>query len=143
MKIVLDTSVIVEIDRRNEETIKIIKKIIDNNHDMLVSAVTVSEILTGSYLRRDFKSSVIEAKRILGQFLWIDLDANVAEKTGQYTAYLVSEGKLIEYQDVAIAATFTVMDADYLLTLNKAHFEMLPDVRGKIYEPREFAKFIK
>mgnify|MGYP001615889171 CR=1 FL=1 len=143
MNVVLDTSVIVEIDRKNQDTILVIKKLIDKNHEILVSTVTISEILTGSYLRRDFEKAVEEAKRILGQFLWIDLDASVAEKTAQYIAYLIAEDKTIEYQDVAIAATFKVTDADYLLTLNKAHFELLPDLKGRVYEPKEFAKIIK
>ena len=42
--------------------------------------VTVSEILTGSYLTKDSKKSVLEAKRIMGQFIWVELDAEIAEK---------------------------------------------------------------
>lgn len=143
MKVVLDTSVIVEIDRRNQDVIKILKKLVDNDQDIVVSAVTVSEILTGSYLKKNFKESVFEAKRILGQFIWIDLDAEIAEKTAQYLAYLITEGKIIEYPDAAIAATFKVTGSDYLLTLNKAHFERIPDLKGKIYEPREFMRIVK
>jgi len=143
MKIVLDTSVIVEIDRKNEEVIRLIKKLIDLDHNILISTITISEILTGSYLRKDFKKSVSEAKRILGQFLWIELNSEIAEKTAQYLAYLITSGKIIEYQDVAIAATFKVTNSDYVLTLNKPHFESIPELRGKTYEPKEFAKIIR
>lgn len=143
MKVLLDTSAIVEIDRKNEDVIGIIKRLIDRDHDIVVSAVTISEILTGSYLRKDFKKAVEEAKRILGQFIWIELDAEVAEKTAQYLAYLIVEGSIIEYQDVAIAATFKITDADYLLTLNKSHFERIPELKGKVYEPKEFGKILK
>ncbi len=143
MNVILDTSIIVEIDRKNEETIKIIKKLIDNDHNIIISTVTVSEILTGSYLRKDFKKAVAEAKRILGQFLWVDIDSKIAEKTAQYLAYLISEGTVIEYPDVAIAATFKVTDSDYLLTLNKKHFEILPELKGKVHEPKGFGKILK
>ena len=142
MNVILDTSVIVEIDRKNKEVINILKKLIDDDHRILVSTISVSEILTGSYLRKDYKSSVLEAKRILGQFLWIDLDARIAEKTAQYLAYLIAEGYVIEYQDAAIAATFKITDSDYLLTLNKNHFERIPDLKNKIYTPKEFSKVI-
>ena len=142
MNVILDTSVIVEIDRKNKEVINILKKLIDDDHRILVSTISVSEILTGSYLRKDYKSSVLEAKRILGQFLWIDLDARIAEKTAQYLAYLIAEGDVIEYQDAAIAATFKITDSDYLLTLNKNHFERIPDLKNKIYTPKEFSKVI-
>ena len=143
MKVVLDTSVIVEVDRKSEETIKTIKKLLDDGHDILVSTVTISEIFTGSYLRKDFKKALSEARKVLGQFVWVDLNSEIAEKTAQYMAYLVSEGKTIEYQDVAIAATFRVTGSDYLLTLNKAHFESIPELKNKIYEPREFYKIIR
>lgn len=142
MKIVLDTSIIVEVDRKNQEIIDIIKKLIFKEHTIIVSTITVSEILAGSYLRKDFKKALIEARRILGQFLWVDLDGSVAEKTAQYIAYLITEGKIIEYPDIAIAATFKAADADYLLTLNKPHFEILPDLKGKVYTPKEFRKII-
>ena len=143
MKVVLDTSVVVEIDRRNQEVIKILKNLIEDGREIIVSVVTVSEILAGSYLKKNFKEAVSEAKRILGQFMWIELDGQIAEKTAQYLAYLITEGKIIEYPDAAIAATFKVTDSDYLLTLNKAHFERIPDLKGKIYEPKEFMKIIK
>ena len=142
MKIVLDTSVIVEIDRRNNDTISLIKKLAADN-TLIVSTITVSEILAGSYLRRDFEKASIAAKQILGQFLWVDFDGAIAEKTGQYIAYLIAEGKIIEYPDTEIAATFKVSDADYILTLNKPHFENLPDLKGKVFTPKEFAKRVK
>jgi predicted nucleic acid-binding protein len=143
MKIVFDTSVIVEIDRKNREVIDIVKKLIEGNHTLMISTVTVSEILTGSYLRRDFRRSVTEAKRILGQFLWIDLDSAVAEKTGQYISHLIVEGSSIEYQDTVIAATFKITDANYLVTLNKKHFDIIPDLKGKVFTPAEFRKVLR
>lgn len=48
----------------------------------------------------------------------ITLTKEIREKMNiRDIAYLIAEGRVIEYQDVAIAATFRVMDADYLLTL--------------------------
>lgn len=143
MNIVLDTSIIVEIDRRNEEVIRLMKKLIEHDHKLVISTITVSEILTGSYLQRDFKKSVSEAKKILGQFLWIDFDSNIAEKTGQCLAYLITDDRKIEYQDVAIAATAIMNDCDYLLTLNKKDFLVFPDLKNKVYDPKELAKIIK
>ncbi|MEK6887374.1 MAG: type II toxin-antitoxin system VapC family toxin [Candidatus Aenigmatarchaeota archaeon] len=143
MRIVLDTTIVVEIDRKNEDTINLIKKLIAKDHIIIISTATVSEILTGSYLRKDFSKAVLTAKQIMGQFLWTDLDSSVAEKTAQYMAYLITEGKIIEYPDAVIAASFKIEDADYLLTLNKSHFENLPDLKGKVHTPKEFAKIMK
>ncbi len=143
MKILLDTSVIVELHRRNEATIRLIKRLIETDSQLIISTVTISEILTGSYLRPDIKNAGAAAKRILGQFLWIDLDAEIAEKTAKYQAYLIAEGKIIGYQDSAIAATFSTTGADYLLTLNKKHFERIPEMKGKVYTPTEFTSILR
>ena len=49
MKILVDTSIIVEIDRGNKEVTNLLKKILEN-HELIISTITVGEILTGSYL---------------------------------------------------------------------------------------------
>ncbi|MBI2137274.1 type II toxin-antitoxin system VapC family toxin [Candidatus Woesearchaeota archaeon] len=142
MKIALDSSVIIDIERRQQEAIETVKELIRENEEVIISTVTLSEILTGGYLKNNPKS-VADSKRILSQFLWIDLNSKIAEKTAEYLAYLIKNGNPIEYQDVTIAATAAVTKADYLLTLNKKHFEALPDLKGKIFTPAEFAKITK
>lgn len=143
MNILLDTSVIVEIDRRNDDVIKLIKKLIEKDHKIFISTVTVSEILAGSYLKKDFEKAVLEAKRILGQFLWVDLDGKIAEKTGQYISYLLSEDRSIGYPDTAIAASCFIADCNYLLTLNKKDFIVFPELKTRVYEPKEFIKILR
>lgn len=59
--------------------------------------MTVSEILTGSYLRRDYTKAVGKAKKVLGQFSWVNLDGVVAEKIALLNAYLITDGQPIEY----------------------------------------------
>ena len=137
MKVLADTSVIIEIERKNGLAIELIKFLINKNADLNISIVTLSEILTGCYLREDYEKSSLEAKRILSQFLWIDMDSEIAEKTAEFLAYLIKKGKIVEYPDIVIAATFNVIDGDYLITLNKSHFENLPELKGKIMTPKE------
>ena len=143
MKIIVDTSVIVEIDRGNKEVIKLLKLLVEKNAELVISTVTVSEILTGSYLTRDARKSVITAKEILNQFIWIDVNGEVAEKTAQLLAYLLAKKNLIEYQDAVIGATFFTAHGDYLLTLNKKDFLKLPNLGGKVFTPEEFEKTVK
>jgi len=143
MRVLLDTSIIVEIDRHNEIILNLLKKLTEKDIEVVISTVTISEILTGSYLKKDFKKSVLEAKKILSQFLWFDLDGEIAEKTAQLLSYLILEGKPIEYQDVVIAATFFVSHSDYILTLNKDHFKIFPEIKNKVFNPEEFIEKIK
>ena len=52
MKILVDTSIIVEIDRGNKEVTNLLKKILEN-HELIISTITVGEILTGSHLNKN------------------------------------------------------------------------------------------
>ena len=46
MRVLLDTSVIVDVDRGKKEIIELCRTLV-NEHDAFLSTVTVSEILTG------------------------------------------------------------------------------------------------
>ena len=137
MKVVIDTSIIVEIERKNKLVVEFIKDLINKNADLSISIVTLSEILTGCYLREDYEKASAEAKRVLSQFLWIDMDSKIAEKTAKFLAYLIKKGKIIEYPDIVIAATFDIIKGNYLLTLNKTHFESIPELKGNVFTPKE------
>ena len=136
MRVLVDTSVIVEIDRQQRETVSLLKRLAASS-ELLISTVTVSEILTGSYLRKDVAPSIRTAKSILNQFHWIDLDGAVAEKTGQLLAFLLIEKQDVGYQDVAIAASALTANVDYLLTMNKKDFIIFPQLQGKVVSPDE------
>ena len=105
-----------------------------------MSTVTVSEILTGSYLRKDYKTAVTKAERVLNQFQWVTLNGETAKLIAQLNAYLISQGQPIEYQDVAIAASFLLQCCDVLLTENKDHFDRLPNLKGKVMTPKKFCE---
>jgi len=139
MKIFFDTSIIVDIDRKNKVVINLCREL-RQEHEILISTVTVSEILTGSYLRKDYEKAVLKAKKVMGQFSWIELDGEIAEKVGQLNAYLISQGLPIEYQDIIIAASFILTNSGYFLTKNKAHFERIPALKDKLFTPEEFTE---
>jgi len=133
----VDTSIIVDVDRGKEDVIKLCKQLTQTN-SALISTISVSEILTGSYLRRDYLAAVKKAEKVLSQFRVVTLNEDVAKLVAQINAYLISKGLQIEYQDVAIAASFLVECCDVLLTENKDHFERLPNLKGKVMTPEEF-----
>ncbi|MFB3889344.1 MAG: type II toxin-antitoxin system VapC family toxin [Candidatus Bathyarchaeia archaeon] len=133
----VDTSIIVDVDRGNEDVIELCKELTRTN-SAFISTVSVSEILTGSYLRKDYRTAVGKAERVLSQFQWVELGGKAAKVIAQLNAYLISKGQPIEYQDVAIAASFLVECCDVLLTENKEHFERLPNLKGKVLTPKEF-----
>ena len=140
MKILFDTSIIVEIDRHNSSVIKALKEWTEEGHELLVSTITVSEILTGSYLRKDINVSVLTAKEILNQFIWHEINGETAEKAAKLFSYLIIEKKLesIEYPDVLIGASFLSSGSDALITLNKKDFMILPGLKDKVFTIEEF-----
>lgn len=137
--VLVDTSIIVDVDRGKEDVIELCKQLTSTN-SALISTVSVSEILTGSYLRKDYSTAVKKAEKVLSQFRWVSLNGDVAKVVAQLNAYLISKGQPIEYQDVVIAASFLVECCDVLLTENKDHFERLPNLKGKVRTPKEFCQ---
>ncbi len=134
----VDTSIIVDVDRGKHDVIELGKRLTSTN-SAYISTVSVSEILTGSYLRKDYKTAVKKAEKVLSQFRWVPLNGETAKVIAQLTAYLISKGQPIEYQDVAIAASFLLEHCDVMLTENKEHFERLPNLKGKVKTPKEFS----
>ncbi|MHA1720551.1 MAG: type II toxin-antitoxin system VapC family toxin [Promethearchaeota archaeon] len=137
MRIIIDTSVLVYIDRKNKKIIEIMKEL-HTHHELYISTITISEILTGSNLRQDAKKSVNNAKKLLNQMKWIDLNPQIAEKIGELNAYLISQGKKIELPDVIISATCLVNNLDVILTFNNKHFSYIPSLRFKTMTPFQF-----
>jgi len=136
VKYFIDTSIVIQIDRQNKKIIEKLKKLV-KNHDVFISVITISEILTGSFLREDYEKAINKAKNIMGQFIWIDVDPLIAEKTAEINAYLITKGKKIEIQDVIIGASSLILKCDYVLTLNLDHFKRIPALENKVITPEE------
>ncbi len=140
MKLFFDTSILVDVDRGEQKTLDLLKRLTEEGSEFFISTVTVSEILAGAYHTENSKKSVLEAKHILGQFNWIDFEGNIAEKTGEMIADLYEKGEPIEFQDVAIAATALSVDSDFLITQNKEHFERFSGLQNSIHTPEGFLR---
>lgn len=133
----VDTSIIVDVDRGKQDVIDLLK-CLTGAERAFISTVSVSEILTGSYLRGDYKAAVKKAERVLSQFRWVPLNGDIAKLTSELNAYLISKGEPVEFQDVVIAASFLFERCEVLLTENKDHFDRLPNLKGKVMTPQEF-----
>jgi predicted nucleic acid-binding protein len=136
MKISLDTSIIVEIERRNEKIRGFIESLLER-HEIFISVVVPSEVFTGTYLRIDYEKATQKAKGLFSKFEIIPLNMEIAEIIGKINAFLIANGSIIEYQDVAIAATFIYKMGDYLLTKNNKHFVRIPELIDRVLTPDE------
>lgn len=143
MKIFFDTTVLVDLDRGRDNTIRLLEILTEDDHDLWISTVTVSEILTGAYLRPDGEKAADRAREALGQFQWKDLDGEVATAVGQIIAYLLSHGKRIEFQDTVIAASCLVETGDRLVTDNTDHFRRIPGLAERVATTQQALRFVK
>ena len=91
MKIFIDTSVIVDIERGKEETAGLLDHLIEQNNSILISSVVASEIFTGTYLRTDYKKATKKAKELFACFQIVPLDMEIAEIIGKINALSYSE----------------------------------------------------
>lgn len=143
MKILFDTSALIEIDKQKDKVIlDLMEELTDKNVELVISTVSISEFLTGVYLKSEVTKYSIKAKELLMQFKWFDLDAETAEETAKLIAHRLFEGKPIEYQDNVIAATFKIARCDFLITSDIKHFD-LPTLKGKVFTPPIFFKRLK
>lgn len=143
MKVLLDTSFLVAIDRKSKEAVAFAKKLVQRDAELWISTITVSEIMTGAYLRKDFKEAISNARLALAQFQWQDLDAGIAIRLGGLLAFQITQSSKIEYQDSAIAATAIELKADYLVSENKKHFIIFPILKNKVMTIKEANEKIK
>ena len=132
MKISLDTSAIVEIERGRADLRKFLR------YNVFVSSVVATEIFTGTFLRRDWKKATSKAKKLFSLFEVVPLDLKIAEVAGKINARLISEGLQIDFQDVVIASTFIVKKGDLLITNNVNHFKRIEEVADKVVSVQEF-----
>ena len=142
MRIVIDSTVLIDIERKNKETLDLVKSLLANNEELIISTVTISEVLTGVYYIGK-REGLLDARTVLSQFSPVALDAEVADKTAQFVAFLLKNGSHVDFKDVAIAATFAATKSDFLITQNKKHFEIIPEIGNKARTISEFKKIYK
>lgn len=141
MKLFCDTSVLVDVDRKREETLRLLELASRRDDvELWISTITVSEILMGAHLRKDAEKAVLRAHRILGQFVWQEFDGAAADRTARLLAELHITGARVEYQDAAIAGCALVAHADHLVTEDKAHFARFPPLKDKARTAVEMRK---
>lgn len=137
MRVTFHTTGVVDVDRQREPTVELLETLVERGDSLFVSTVTVAEIMTGANLSEDVEEATLAARRVLGQFNWIDLDGEVAETAGGMLAYLHAAGRSIEFQDVVIGASHLAIDGDALVTSNEKHLKRLPELEADVRTPEE------
>ena len=126
-----DTSFIVDLLRGDGEARRLLDIVEREGRPQKVSSVTVLELYEGvvrsgtpDEKRREIVD-VLESKHV------VDADRAVMRKAGKLSGRLIDEGRRIEREDCAVAATALLCD-EPVVTRNVDHFERIPhlDVRN-------------
>ncbi len=142
MKLLIDTTVLVDLERGESDTVRFFEEIDSLNLEIAISAVSASELYTGVYLSENVERNLLKANQVIGQFQIMNLDPKVAEETGKLLAYRQIQGLPKYYEDAAIAASAISGKADFLITDNIKDFDF-PNLKGKVFKPREFLRALK
>ena len=131
---ILDTTVIIDIDRGGSEILKKAKKL-DAEGTHAISAVTQYEFYWGIFRKYEkdsakYNEAVAKAEMLFSRFYVIPVTSEIAIKAAEIGTRLVSEGREVDLMDTYIAAT-AIMHRLTMVTANTAHFEHIDGLKIK------------
>lgn len=124
MTVVVDTSVLIDHLRGNEDARSALRQVAQAGERLAASVLTRVEILAGMR-----NSEEVATVRLLGTLDWIQVDENLAERAGRLANRYLPSHPGVDPVDYVIAATATYLDAR-LWTRNLKHFPMFPGLRA-------------
>ncbi|MCS7122117.1 MAG: type II toxin-antitoxin system VapC family toxin [Archaeoglobaceae archaeon] len=108
MKILLDTSFLIELKKGNEKAVKVLKELSEKCEDLLVSTLTVYELLSGAnYLWKKFGNArdLLIIQEMLKSLTIVPFEFENARKASEVRAELMLRGLNVPDVDVLIACS--------------------------------------
>ena len=131
-RLILDTGVLVALERGRQIPVDVLP----DDADIVIAAITVSELLVGVQLadgpRRDARQATVDA--VLDAFDVLPFDLETARHHAVLLAHARRSGRPRGAHDLQIAATARAAGRT-LLTTDRSGFDDLPDVRRRIAAP--------
>ncbi len=125
MKLLLDTSFILELKKKNERAIETLKREVENAEDIVISQLTKYELMVGVYYLW-LKNKSIKERIWLDDFLkWVTiahLSDEVIERAAKIKAKALTTGASLPDMDLLIAVS--VDPPVKLLTFDEDHKNM-------------------
>ena len=120
MKLVFDTSVLIDALRLKKDARGIFAEVENKDYKLYLPSIVGFEIYSGESSKRP--EQVKRIKEFLNYFEIVELDWNIAQKAGEIYRDYVSD---LEVPDYIVAATAQEIGAS-VVTLNKKHFQKIP-----------------
>lgn len=124
MRLVLDTSVLIDHLRGRPPGAEFIAAAIGRGDELWSSHIVRAELLAG--MRKEEEGPTRDLMRLIS---WSDVDESIAEAAGALGRRYLRSHPGIDVADLLIAALVQQIDAD-LKTTNVKHFPMFPDLKA-------------
>ena len=118
MKLFLDTDVIINILKKNPETIDKFKYLAQNSTTFFISPIVIAEIYHGAK-EKEYK----QIEQLFSYFKILDINSNIGYYAGKYANRYSKAYNKISLEDYLIAATVKFYNLQ-LWTYNKKHYPM-------------------
>lgn len=128
----LDTSFVVDLLRGKKEVEKI-KNTLDKSSDSIViTSPTVMEIIKGLRIGKPSKNEGKKIEEFISSIPVLSFDKKSAILAGEIESDLIKKGKLIDIEDIMIAA-ISIINKERLITRNRKHFRRIKDLEIEGY----------
>ncbi len=124
MTIVVDTSVLIQVLRRDERALSLLELAIANGEGVAASVLSRVEVLTGMR-----PAETHATQRLFDSLEWVNVDSALADRAGDLARRYVRSHPGIDPVDYVIAATTEHLGAE-LWTHNLKHFPMFPGLQA-------------
>jgi len=130
----LDTTVVIDIDRGGSEVLNKAKKL-DRTGTHAISVVTQYEFYWGIFRRyqkgsKKYEEAMDKAEMMFSRFYLLPVTPEIAINAAEIGTYLISKGKEVDIMDTYIAST-AILNRLTLVTANIAHFEEIEKLKIK------------
>jgi tRNA(fMet)-specific endonuclease VapC len=130
----LDTTVVIDIDRGGSEVLNKARKL-DRTGTHALSVVTQYEFYWGIFRRyqkgsKKYEEAMDKAEMMFSRFYLLPVTPEIAIKAAEIGTYLISKGKEVDIMDTYIAST-AILNRLTLVTANMAHFEEIEELKVK------------
>jgi len=126
-RICLDTDIIIDLLRGNQETINKISAL-ERENILTTTFINLFELYSGVFLSSKKEENFNKIKNFLPKVKVLNLSHLSTLIGGQINANLKTKGKITESRDLLISSIVIAEDF-ILLTKNKKHFENIPGLK--------------
>lgn len=122
MKVLLDTSVLIEHLRGSSGATQLLAEAVDRGDELWSVTIVRTEVLAGMR-PKEAKAT----KALLDQIHWLDVDLEMADAAGDLARKFLKSHRGVDTVDYVLAAAASGLKAN-LATTNIKHFPMFPDL---------------